>query len=885
MRSEYVDFTAPSSFNALAVRFSIPDAPTGGGLSAQIGLSVDGVALPPINVSSAHSWLYGAYPFTNDPKDGKPHHFFDEARVKLPSSAVSGARISLTMLPAGPDPAEAALPANCSALPIPRRRDCGFDGVTPAQCTARGCCYDPHPAPNPQHHPYCFHIPAPPSPPAPFTLTVDLIDLYTVPDPFPPPPKALSVVDHGADPTGQKDSKQAFEAALKAASRTGASVYAPAGEFLILGHLIMPQHQGGLFGAGPWHTTLRGGRTVPTAVGVYAAAASVGGSQGMALHDLAIVGDIRERVDNDDVNGVGGAPTAGSVIQNVFIHHTKCGVWINGPGTGLLVTDMIVRDTMADGINLHGGWESVTIERSSFRNQGDDSIALWSDTHADAGNTIRDNLIQLPILANGIAIYGGRDNTVAGNLVADTVSNGGGIHVGNRFDRTVPLAGTTIIDRNTVVRCGSLESGWGFANGAIWFYALNEDMDGNVTVTNTAIVGAPYAALMVVAGHPATSVSNLHLRNVTIDRAGTFALVLKAAGSLSARDVTLGSSAFQRIEDCGSKFALADLGGNGDWLKQCTGAADCGANASCQGQEWSLGTRFCAHCGFPPPLKLDDAYRAEATRLDLSTPLDSATALRHDGIGIIADATTKLLYSYDEPYRGQIIDWFFKPQFGASLDMLKVEVGGDGQNTLGTSSSHQHTKDEAPDFSRGMLWWLMEQVKQRNDRVLFYGLPWCYPGFVGSPYSEAAADYLATWLDGAKRRNVSVSYIGVSQNEHAPCAKTAADDGGGPRCVGITEKRAAFNKHGHRDVKIVAPDAFDCKRSRLPLRLLPKSKAELLHSRQEEGRHGDDARCIAGGLGGRGCGRYSRRRAAVRPIPPAPALAHRRGKAALERGE
>ena len=67
---------------------------------------------------------------------------------------------------------------------------------------------------------------------------------------------------------------------------------------------------------------------------------------------------------------------------------------------------------------------------------------------------------------------------------------------------------------------------------------------------------------------------------------------------------------------------------------------------------------------------------SETTTLDLATSLDTRTALRHDGIGIIADATTKLLYSYDEPFRGEIIDYFFKPQFGASLDILKVEVGG-----------------------------------------------------------------------------------------------------------------------------------------------------------------------------------------------------------------
>ena len=115
---------------------------------------------------------------------------------------------------------------------------------------------------------------------------------------------------------------------------------------------------------------------------------------------------------------------------------------------------------MADGINLHTGWRNVTVERSSIRNTGDDSIALWSQTHPDLGNTIRHNHIQLPIIANGVAIYGGGDNTVRGNRVSDTVLNGGGIHVGNRFG-SVPLSGDTLVDGNTIVRCGNIQSGWG----------------------------------------------------------------------------------------------------------------------------------------------------------------------------------------------------------------------------------------------------------------------------------------------------------------------------------------------------------------------------------------------------------------------------------------
>lgn len=39
-------------------------------------------------------------------------------------------------------------------------------------------------------------------------------------------------------------------------------------------------------------------------------------------------------------------------------------------------------------------------------------------------------------------------------------------------------------------------------------------------------------------------------------------------------------------------------------------------------------------------------------------------------------ATSVLLPYYSEPYRSQILDYLFKPNFGASLHILKVEIGG-----------------------------------------------------------------------------------------------------------------------------------------------------------------------------------------------------------------
>ena len=46
---------------------------------------------------------------------------------------------------------------------------------------------------------------------------------------------------------------------------------------------------------------------------------------------------------------------------------------------------------------------------------------MWSETTADAGNTFDHNTVQTPVLANGIALYGGTDNTISNNLVADPI--------------------------------------------------------------------------------------------------------------------------------------------------------------------------------------------------------------------------------------------------------------------------------------------------------------------------------------------------------------------------------------------------------------------------------------------------------------------------------
>ncbi|HEU5081605.1 MAG TPA: glycosyl hydrolase family 28-related protein [Opitutaceae bacterium] len=79
---DFVEFNATDAANALVLRFSLPDAAAGGGTSSELRLLVNGRAVQTLSLSSRYAWLYGKYPFTNTPADGKPRNFYDEASIR-----------------------------------------------------------------------------------------------------------------------------------------------------------------------------------------------------------------------------------------------------------------------------------------------------------------------------------------------------------------------------------------------------------------------------------------------------------------------------------------------------------------------------------------------------------------------------------------------------------------------------------------------------------------------------------------------------------------------------------------------------------------------------------------------------------------------------------
>jgi hypothetical protein len=135
-----------------------------------------------------------------------------------------------------------------------------------------------------------------------------------------------------------------------------------------------------------------------------------------------------------------------------------------------------------------------------------------------------------------------------------------------------------------------------------------------------------------------------------------------------------------------------------------------------------------------------------------------------DGIGAVsAGASSRLLIDYREPYRSQILDYLFKPNYGASLQHLKVEIGGDVNSTDGSEPSHERTRNDR-NFERGYEWWLMEEAHRRNPNIILDVLPWGAPGWVGGGhlYSPDMAEYVADFIEGAKKRyGLEIRYAGI----------------------------------------------------------------------------------------------------------------------------
>ena len=88
------------------------------------------------------------------------------------------------------------------------------------------------------------------------------------------------------------------------------------------------------------------------------------------------------------------------------------------------------------------------------------------------------------------------------------------------------------------------------------------------------------------------------------------------------------------------------------------------------------------------------------------------------------------------------------------------------------------------------------RARKRNPRILLDCLPWSYPGWISSPFSQDSADWYVAFLDVARKHyGLKMDWVAAAWNEHGTdlnwIAKTL---------------RPTLDAHGYADVKLQAPD-------------------------------------------------------------------------------
>lgn len=189
-----VKLTLQEDTNAITLRTCVPDSEDGTGLDCTLTLSIGGDTVDVV-ADSRQSWVYGKYPYTNEPADEQAHNFFDDHSFLLDKVYPAGTELVISK--AASDTAE-----------------------------------------------YCI---------------LDLIETELVEEAMPQPENSISITKHGAKANDGKDDTQALLDAIDAAVEEGKEVWLPAGEFTFTQSRMVISDDGvTIRGAGMWHTVLTG---------------------------------------------------------------------------------------------------------------------------------------------------------------------------------------------------------------------------------------------------------------------------------------------------------------------------------------------------------------------------------------------------------------------------------------------------------------------------------------------------------------------------------------------------------------------------------------------------------------------------------------------------
>jgi len=554
---DYVSFRTTAKANSIVVRFSIPDAPNGGGIDATLGLYVNGTRVQSLALTSRYAWSYKGGLIGDsivDTPAEQPHTFFDEAHTLLDE------------IPAGAE--------------VKLQRD--------AQDSA------------------AFYV-------------IDLVDFEEVAPALTMPAGFRSVTEFGIQPNDGKDHADDIASAIKQTSKLWFPPGEYLAQTLSGGNLGSENPGTEVRGAGIWYTMLKGPKAMffciaPAGANVkcsYSDLAIFGESKARneetAGVQKAFVGPLGNGsvLENlwieHEVVGIwvgNDPPNQPEPTQNLTVRHVR------------------IRDTYADGINLDNGTHNSLVEESHFRNTGDDATAIWSiqwtkwvrdktyqnganyiradardkpDQGVGHDNTIRKVTVQMPWRANCFANYGGYGNTFEDNICEDVLTYPG-ILIDNEFSSYPFGPGVTTFRNISLIRAGGEMFFEGTANpwhhGGLKLYMREGDVN-DILVENVDIVEPLYSGIEfrgfgtayvapadnydpdLLAAADKAKYANVTLKNITITQAGTYGIqILDGAtrGSVTFDNVSIAGSGTGPLDRAGAPDSFFNkVGANPGW--------------------------------------------------------------------------------------------------------------------------------------------------------------------------------------------------------------------------------------------------------------------------------------------------------------------------------
>ena len=501
---EFVEFTAQSDANTLIVRYSLPDSNDGAGRHSKLSYSINGKAGEEIPLTSEYSWLYGNYPFTNQPKDGKPRNFYDEVRVShlqihrgdvvrlsKAESETPYALIDLVDLEEAP----AALKSPAGAIALTEAGAVG-DGVHDDTNALRQCIDSAVKT----HRPIW-------AAPGNYKITGDI----TVPSGVHIQGAGIWHTTFVGDPQLYKQADRRVRFRLK-------GDHIALADFAILGRLNYRNDQepnDGIVTAGCADSKIERIWIEHTKTGIWVYNGTRLQIKGCRLRDLLA----------DGINLCVG--TSETIVENC--------------------------STRGTGDDCFAIWPSPS-------DQG--FVQATKPGH----NVIRHCTGQLPFLANGGALYGGVDNRISDCLFTD-ITAGCGILISTTFPTTDEarqidnnFSGTTTIERCTLQRCGGYDHDWTY-RGSFQICLDQHDISG-LAIKQVEIDDSISDAFTVIAPRRAPAIGNLS--NTILDhviaknpgmgtpmRRGLY-IFEKVSG-----DLTLSGSQVQPIQNDAKNFAVS----------------------------------------------------------------------------------------------------------------------------------------------------------------------------------------------------------------------------------------------------------------------------------------------------------------------------------------